>query len=196
MVLFTRILDAYFRILKILVGVLMAALIVPVAMQVLGRPMDLPLLGEVRLVPRFLWTEEIALFLFIWVVMLGSIIAVRERTHFVVDILPEPSSPRAKGAMRLIVHVAMGVLAWFFATDGWDYAFGFGARQVGDVVPVSLLVIYVTVPLAGLSWGVFLVEQIVHDLRAMAGLEAPDDGQGPTALPDAGQDEIGKGGAL
>lgn len=196
MVVFTRVLDAYYRLLKILVGGLMAALIVPVAMQILGRPMTLPLIGEVRLVPRFLWTEEVALFLFIWIVMLGSIIAVREGTHFHVALLPEPRTRRARAAMRLIVHLAMGVLAWFFATDGWHYAFGFGARQVGDVVPVSLLVIYVTVPLAGIGWGIFLVERIVHDIRAILGLEDPDDRRGPPSLPDAGQDRIGKDAAL
>ncbi len=193
--LLTRVLDLYFRALQLLVGLLMAALIVPVAMQIFGRPIDLPVLGEVRLVPRFLWTEEIALFLFIWIIMLGSAIAVRERTHFDVDILPELRSSRAKGAQRLLVHLAMGVLAWFFLTDGWAYA-EFGARQRGDVVPVSLLVIYVTVPLAGASWGVFLIEQMIHDIRAMLGLETLDDGDGPKTLPDAGQDDIGRGTAL
>jgi TRAP-type C4-dicarboxylate transport system permease small subunit len=128
--------------------------------------------------------------------MLGSIVAVRERTHFDVDILPEPRSTRGKGIMRLIVHLAMGILAWFFATDGWQYAFSFGSRQTGDVVPVSLLVIYVTVPLAGISWGLFLLEHIVHDIRAILGREDLDDSDGPANLPDAGQDRIGQGGAL
>ena len=81
-------LDGYYRLLRILVGLMMAGLIIPVAMQVLARPLDIPLIGEVRFVPRHLWTEEVALFLFIWIIMLGSVIAVREKTHFEVDLLP------------------------------------------------------------------------------------------------------------
>ena len=189
---FQKLLDGYYRILRFTVGLMMAVLIIPVAMQVLSRPLDIPLFGEVRFVPRYLWTEEIALVLFIWIIMLGSAIAVREKTHFDVDVLPEPKGARMRGLMRVVVHVAMGVMAYFFAVDGWDY-FQFGGRQQSDYLRYDLGYLYVTVPLAGASWGVFLIEHLVKDIHMIVRGEGGDGETGRHGvLPDAGQDEIGK----
>jgi len=58
-----RILEIFCQGLRILVGILIAALIVPVFMQVLAR-----YTGIIR---TFLWTEELAKFIFIWIFILG-----------------------------------------------------------------------------------------------------------------------------
>ena len=192
MIIIQRLLDGYYRVLRFVVGLMMAALIVPVAMQVLSRPLSIPGIGDIRFVPRYLWTEEVALFLFIWIIMLGSVIAVREKTHFDVDVLPESKDPRIRGLMRIVVHVAMGVMAYFFAVDGWSY-FEFGGRQQSDYLRYDLGYLYFTVPLAGASWGVFLLEHLAKDIHLIV---RGGDGDGETGrhgvLPDAGQDEIGK----
>ena len=196
MIVFEKLLDGYYRVLRFVVGLMMAALIIPVAMQVLSRPLDLWWLGEVRFVPRYLWTEEVALFLFIWIIMLGSVIAVREKTHFDVDVLPEPKRARMRGLMRIVVHVAMGVMAYFFAVDGWAY-YEFGGRQQSDYLRYDLGYLYFTVPLAGASWGVFLLEHLVKDIRMVVLGEGGDGEAGRHGVvPDAGQDEIGKEASL
>ena len=189
---FEKLLDGYYRVLRFVVGLLMALLILPVAIQVLSRPLDIPFIGEIRFIPRFIWTQEVAVFLFIWIIMLGSVIAVREQTHFFVDIVPEPKKPRMRSLMRILVHVAMGIMAYFFIVDGWDY-FEFGARQQSDYLRYDLAYLYFAVPLAGLSWGLFLIEHTVKDIRIIIrgqGDDGPTDR--PDALPDAGRDEIGK----
>lgn len=58
-------------------SVLFAGLTIVVALQVLTRfVLHLP----------FLWSEEVARFLFFWVVMLGAAMGVKARRHFVVDV--------------------------------------------------------------------------------------------------------------
>jgi len=57
-----RVLEGFCQLLRILVGLLIAALIVPVFMQVLAR--------YTGIIPTYLWTEELAKFIFIWVVSL------------------------------------------------------------------------------------------------------------------------------
>ncbi|MCB9947635.1 MAG: TRAP transporter small permease [Rhodospirillaceae bacterium] len=189
-------LDGYYRLLRILVGLMMAAIIVPVAMQVLSRPLDIPLIGEVRFVPRHLWTEEVALFLFIWIVMLGSVIAVREQTHFEVDILPEPNNPRTRGLRRILVHLLMGVMAYFFIVDGWSY-FQFGGRQESDYLRYDLGYLYITVPLAGASWGIFLLEHLARDIWLVIKGESAGGGDAPHGgVGDPAKDEISQGTAL
>ena len=76
-----RALEGLCQLLRILVGLLIAALIVPVFMQVLAR--------YTGIIPTYLWTEELAKFIFIWVVMIGSMIAVWEGTHFDVRVIPD-----------------------------------------------------------------------------------------------------------
>ncbi|MEL6679639.1 MAG: TRAP transporter small permease subunit, partial [Pseudomonadota bacterium] len=69
-----RLFDGFCKGLRVLLGVLMGALAIPVAMQVLSR--------YTGIIPSYLWTEELATFLFVWIVMIGSVVAVWDGTHF------------------------------------------------------------------------------------------------------------------
>ena len=66
--------------LRCVVGVLMFSLAIPVGLQVIAR--------YTGVIPVYLWTEELATFIFVWVVMLGSALAVWEGTHFDVQVIP------------------------------------------------------------------------------------------------------------
>jgi len=75
-----RLIDAYCRLLTWLMVATVAILVVPVSLQIVAR--------YTRMIPSYIWTEEMSRFLFIWMVMLGAMIGVREGTHFEVDIWP------------------------------------------------------------------------------------------------------------
>ena len=66
------------RVLDWLLILTVAVLIVPVTMQILSR--------YTNLIPPYIWTEELARFVFIWMIMLGAMLGVRESSHFDVDI--------------------------------------------------------------------------------------------------------------
>ena len=95
----TRILDIVHLCLKLLLGTLVGGLIIPVSMQVLSR--------YTGLIPRYIWTEEIARFCFIWMVMVGAMCAARDGTHFDLDLLPRSSNPKVEAAKRIFVHLMM-----------------------------------------------------------------------------------------
>lgn len=141
-----RVLEGFCQLLRIAVGVLIAALIVPVFMQVLAR--------YTGIIPTYLWTEELAKFIFIWIVMLGSMIAVWEHTHFDVHVIPDARTPLGRLLQQGFVLVMIIVFALLFARFGIDYA-KFGAIQTSVMMQVNLLWIYSTVPLAGIVWAVF-----------------------------------------
>ena len=63
-------------------------MIVPVTLQIFSRFIDF--------IPRYIWTEEAARFCLIWLIMLGATIAVRDGTHFDVDVLPTPKTAKGK----------------------------------------------------------------------------------------------------
>jgi TRAP-type C4-dicarboxylate transport system permease small subunit len=154
------ILDHYFRVLRLAVTVLLGLMIVPVTLQILSR--------YTGLIPRYIWTEEAARFCFIWIVMLGAMIAVREGTHFEVDVLPTPASPRAEALMRLLVTVLMLVFALVFVWYGWGYA-AFGWTQTSELTGINMVVIHAAYLITGLSWVAFLGERMVAAVAVLRG---------------------------
>ncbi len=141
-----KVLEGLCQFLRIAVGCLVGILIIPVTMQVLAR--------YTGIIPVYLWTEELATFLFVWMVMLGSIIAVWEGTHFDVHVVPEAKSPLGKLLQDGIVLVFVSTFALLFAYYGIGYA-KFGSIQTSVMLQVNLLIIYITVPFAGFCWSAF-----------------------------------------
>ena len=160
-------LDGYYRLLKLLLTALMAILIVPVAMQILSR--------YTGIIPRFIWTEEIARFCFIWVILIGSIIAVRDGTHFDVDVLPHSASPFVELTMKLVVYGVMLAVAATFIVWGYDFAI-LGSRQRSEIASLPMITIYIAWPIAGASWIIFLVEKIRDEITGF--LQGRDHGTG------------------
>lgn len=154
-----KVLEGICQFLRIAVGCLVAALIIPVTMQVLAR--------YTGIIPVYLWTEELATFLFVWMVMLGSIIAVWEGTHFDVHVMPEAKSRLGKLIQRSVVLFFLFLFASLFAYYGIGYA-RFGALQTSNMLQVNMIVIYITVPIAGMFWTLFTsfrIWQVIQEYR-------------------------------
>lgn len=143
-------LDGYYRLLRVLITVLMTTLIIPVSMQVISR--------YTGLIPRYIWTEEIARFCFVWIILIGAMIAVRDGTHFDVDVLPHSSNRLVELIMKLFVYTAMTVAALTFVIYGYDFAI-LGSRQISEIAGLPMLTIYIGWPIAGVTWILFLVEK-------------------------------------
>jgi len=152
-----RLLEGLCQLLRILVGLLIAALIVPVFMQVLAR--------YTGIIPTYLWTEELAKFIFIWIVMIGSMIAVWEGTHFDVRVIPDAKTPLGTLIQKGFVLLMICIFALLFARFGIDYA-KFGSIQSSVMMQVNLLWIYLSVPLAGFVWFVFASYRLWQVVKA------------------------------
>ncbi len=155
----TSTLDFYYRTLKVCLTLLMLLMIVPVLLQILSRYSGL--------FPRYIWTEEAARFCFVWIIMIGSMIAVRDGSHFKVDLLPQRETLRQEGIDSLIVHMAMLLMSLVFTWYGSVFS-EFGFMQKSEMSGLNMLSIYVSFPLAGLTWAVFLIERIVKDVRLIS----------------------------
>ena len=153
-------LNLYYRLQKILLTGLMLLMILPVSLQILSRFSGV--------FPRYIWTEEVARFCFVWIVMIGSMIGIRDQTHFKVDLLPKPETDRQKGIADLVVHIAMLLMAVVFAGYGYEFA-KFGLIQESEMSGINMLSIYISFPIAGATWSLYLLEQIVNDLRRIVG---------------------------
>lgn len=147
------------RLLTWLMVASVAILIVPVTLQIVSR--------YTALIPSWIWTEELSRFLFIWMIMLGAMIAVREGTHFVVDIWPDlPARPTA--ILQIVSNVF--VLAFALVFVGWGIQFvRFGWDQTSELAELPMTYIFIAWPVAGVVWVLFLGESFVNAWRVLRG---------------------------
>jgi TRAP-type transport system small permease protein len=150
--------EAYFRLLRVILTILLALLIIPVTLQIVAR--------YTELIPRYIWTEEAARFLFIWIILIGATIAVREQTHFDVDILPRPTSARGKALASLAVDAAVLVIAIVFVGYGYGYAV-FGYLQTSELTGLNMMTMHAAFPIAGASWVLCIAARAIANVRAL-----------------------------
>lgn len=155
-------LDGYHRVLTWLLVASVALLVIPVTLQIVSR--------YTALFPAYIWTEELSRFLFIWMVMLGAMVAVREGTHFDVDVWPE-LSPRAAARLRIFSNLFVLVFAVVFIWWGVKFV-QFGWRQESELAELPMPYIFLAWPVAGLTWALFLGESFVRDARLLTSKEA------------------------
>lgn len=148
-----------YRLLTWLMIATVAILVVPVTLQVLSRYTDL--------VPAYIWTEELARFMFIWMVMLGAMIGVREGTHFEVDVWPALGE-RANAALRIVSQALVLVFALVFVWWGIEFT-RFGWEQVSEIAELPMWTIFIAWPLAGVAWILFLGEHFLANVRILRG---------------------------
>lgn len=153
-----KILDAYYRVLQILLATLMGLLMVPVSMQIFSR--------YIGLIPRYIWTEEIARFCFIWIILIGSMIAVRDGSHFTVDLLPQARTKRGEAIGQLFVDLIMALVAVIFIVWGWPLV-QFGLLQTSEIAELPMITIYIAWPIAGVTWLLFLGEDVVENVKKL-----------------------------
>jgi len=156
-----KLIDGYYRLLNALLVVTVAVLVVPVAIQILSRHTDL--------VPSWIWTEEMARFLFVWMIMIGSMVGIRDGSHFDVDLWPE-LAPRANALLRVVADLFVLVMALVFIWYGIRFV-QFGWDQTSELAELPMVWIFIAWPLAGFTWVVFLGERFLANLRLLAGTD-------------------------
>ncbi len=168
-----RIIDWYSRALLFLLTLSMWILLAAVAITVAGR--------YIPFVPRWFWTLEVTNFALIWMVFIGSITGVRYMKHFYIDLFP-PNLPKwANIALSVVYYFVLFSATYIFIYYGYRYVIKWGIIQKSDLTGINLGFLYVSVPFAGVSWLIFLLEAIYNDI---------------TGKPKAQLDTLGKEGTV
>ena len=149
---FTRV---YAEVLSALLAVTVGSLIIPVSLQIFSR--------YTELIPSYIWTEEMARFMFIWTIMIGAMIGVRESTHFEVDVLPQ-MQPRGEAVARLLGRLGVLAAACVFVFAGIEFT-RFAWKRTSELADLPLWLIHVAWPVTGVTWIVFLGELVLADLK-------------------------------
>jgi TRAP-type C4-dicarboxylate transport system permease small subunit len=160
--LWRRFTQAYATLLSWLLASSIAILVIPVSLQIFSR--------YTALIPSYIWTEEMARFLFIWTIMIGAMIGVRESTHFEVDVWPK-LPPRGEALVRMLGRLGVLVAALVFVSAGIEFT-KFAWHRISELAELPLWLIHLAWPLTDVTWLVFLGEQLVDDLKIVLGRTA------------------------
>lgn len=151
-----KVLNGYYKFLQIALATLMGLLVIPVMLQIVAR--------YIGIIPRYIWTEEMARFCFIWVILVGSMIAVRDGTHFTVDLLPKALTKRGQAMSNMFVDFWILVTALIFIIWGWPLV-KFGLLQTSEMAELPMVFIYGAWPFAGITYILFLIEKFVDNIK-------------------------------
>jgi len=154
-----RFTEWYSTVLSFALAISLFVLIIPVSLQIFSR--------YTALIPSYIWTEEMARFLFIWTIMIGAMIGVREWTHFEVDLWPRMGR-KGEAALSIISRLGVLVTALIFVWAGMQFT-QFAMNRISELAELPLWYIHIAWPLTGLTWIVFLGEQFVDNLKVLFG---------------------------
>jgi TRAP-type C4-dicarboxylate transport system permease small subunit len=147
----------YARLLRWLLAIAVGILIFPVSLQIFSR--------YTELIPSYIWTEEMARFLFVWMIMIGAMLGIREGRHFEVDIWPR-LAPRPKAALGLFSNLAVLVFAGVFIWAGTEFT-RFAWNRISELAELPLWLIHIAWPITGVTWLLFTGEQMWDNLRTL-----------------------------
>jgi TRAP-type transport system small permease protein len=160
--LFRRFIRWYATLLSWILVFAVGILVIPVSLQIFSR--------YTSLIPSYIWTEEMARFLFVWTIMVGAMIGVRESTHFEVDIWPKLSR-RAEAAVKFMSRIGILAIALVFIWAGIEFT-EFAWYRISELAELPLWLIHMAWPVAGVSMLLFLGEHMLDDLRVIFGRDA------------------------
>ncbi|WP_426959822.1 TRAP transporter small permease [Muricoccus radiodurans] len=134
-------------------------LVFPVSLQIFSR--------YTSYIPNYIWTEELARFCLVYSVMLGAMLAVREGTHFNVDVFPR-LTPRGEAIAELVSGAFVLIFAFVFLWWGWEFT-EFAFYRISELAELPLWTIHMAWPIAGLVWMLFQAERMIGALCVLRG---------------------------
>jgi TRAP-type transport system small permease protein len=100
------------------------------------------------LASTFVWYDEVARACFMWLVFIGSAVAVRKAAHFGLHIVVDALPPRARRVVLLATPLTIIVFSTALVSLGWDLM-RHGATQTTAVMGMPISWIYASMPVGG-----------------------------------------------
>jgi len=119
------------------------------------------------------WTDELAVILYVWIILWAAAFVVPEREHVAFDLLWNSAGPRTRRAMQMVGQMLIGGLALCAVPATWDYVY-FMKREGTPVLglpfmavflPFVFLLVALVVRSAWAVWRAFKGEGLDSELR-------------------------------
>jgi TRAP-type C4-dicarboxylate transport system permease small subunit len=142
------------KILEIFLVVLMSTLVIDVVWQVASRYL---------FSDPSSFTDELAVFLLIWVGMAGAAYVKGKNEHLAIDILPDKLSPPKKNRLIIFINFLIVIFSLSIMVIGgaWLVYTRFQMGQVSSALQMPLGVVYSIVPISGILMIYYSVDDIL-----------------------------------
>lgn len=140
----SKVVDLYFKLLKLLIVLCMVVMIVLVFGNVVLR---------YAFNSGISVSEELSRWFFVWMIFLGALVALKDRAHMGLDSLVKRLPPMGKRICLVIGHVLMLYICWLVFIGSYQQA---------------IINIEVVAPASGLSMAVFYAAGLVFGASAAA----------------------------
>jgi TRAP-type C4-dicarboxylate transport system permease small subunit len=116
------------------------------------------------------WTEEMSGFLMIWVVMLGGVVAERDKAHLTIPFVVDGFSAKLRTAVEIVIACISVALLLYMAYLGYELAV-MTEFKVTQILKISWYWIDLAVPIGAVATAIFTGYWLMKDLLKK------DDGQ-------------------
>ena len=109
------------------------------------------------------WTEEAAIYLLIWISLLGAALTYKERGHLGVDYVIEKLDPGARRTAAICVELVVLLFATVILLGGgWTLVFETLAKgQLSPTLGAKVGYLYAATPVSGIFFTLFALEHLV-----------------------------------
>jgi C4-dicarboxylate transporter DctQ subunit len=107
------------------------------------------------------WTEELARYCQVWIILLASSICIRKGSHLAVDYLSHKFSPFLSRVIQVLISILMAVYVAVVTFFGWRLML-IGHYQVSPAMQINMSYIYIIFPLGGL---LMFIEAVLSTYR-------------------------------
>ena len=151
---FLAFVDFYCRLIQKLMLVILVVMLVSMLIMILGR--------YVPFIPPFLWTIEVVKFGMIWMIFLGAGVALREKRHFYLDIVPKKYEKFIGKALYVFYVAVILVFTYVYIVYGFLYFKDWCLVQTSEILYINMGFIFFSVPLCGVNCLLFILAELVE----------------------------------
>jgi TRAP-type C4-dicarboxylate transport system permease small subunit len=107
------------------------------------------------------WSEELARYIFLWQIWVGTSWGVKEHRHIRLDALPLALSPKAKPWLEVVVLLIWSAFSFFIAYKGSQVCgMLFRRHQLSPAMRIPIVYAYLSVPAGCFLMGMRLIAEL------------------------------------
>lgn len=119
------------------------------------------------------WSEELARYIFIWQIWLGTSVSMKENEHICLDMLNNKLKGKAKVILALVANLLMLAFCVFLVKYGWELVMSMMRRGNKSVaLRIPMWIVYSSLPFSQLVVGLRVLGRIVVNIRTLSGKQA------------------------
>jgi TRAP-type C4-dicarboxylate transport system permease small subunit len=109
------------------------------------------------------WTEESARFLFIWIIVLGASIGIKEGFHVSIVIVKEKLKGKAKNILYMGINISILIFSIVLVTSGIKLLNSVNG-QLSPAIRLNMLWVYLSIPVSGTFIIIHVISEIIKNI--------------------------------